>query len=222
MVITKYSLVGAILQAYPAAEVCFREMGMHCVSCHMPPRETLEQACLAHSCDVEELVRRLDAQINGTDQDFMGEALQEAYEGIRHKHGGPFGSVVVQDGKIVGRGHNRVLQKHDPTCHGEMEAIRDACRNLGSHDLSGCELYTTAEPCPMCLGGILWSNIKKVYYGCNRQDTAEIGFRDDAFYDCLRDGSAGGRDVLEMREERREDCLELFGEYREDLDNQRY
>ena len=82
---------------------------------------------------------------------FMEAALQEAYEGIEKNHGGPFGAVVVKNGKIVGRGHNRVLYKKDPTCHGEMEAIRDACKNLETHDLTGCQLYTTAEPCPMCL-----------------------------------------------------------------------
>ena len=99
---------------------------------------------------------------------FLEAALQEAYEGIEKNHGGPFGAVVVKNGKIVGRGHNRVLYKKDPTCHGEMEAIRDACKNLGTHDLTGCQLYTTAEPCPMCLGGILWSNIQEVYFGCDR------------------------------------------------------
>ena len=112
---------------------------------------------------------------------YMEIALQEAYDGIEKGHGGPFGAVVVKDGNIVGRGHNRVLYKKDPTCHGEMEAIRDACKNLGTHDLSDCSLYTTAEPCPMCLGGILWANIKEVYFGCDRLDTDKIGFRDDIF-----------------------------------------
>jgi len=148
--------------------------------------------------------------------DFMSEAIKEAYDGIENGHGGPFGSVVVKDGNIVGRGHNRVLYKKDPTCHGEMEAIRDACKNLGTHDLSDCELYTTAEPCPMCLGGILWANIKTVYYGCNRVDTDSIGFRDDVFYEYL-DGKA---ELLDMREDSREDCLQLFDKYR-NLDDKR-
>lgn len=113
---------------------------------------------------------------------YMQAALQEAYAGIAAHEGGPFGSVVVKDGVIVGRGHNQVLALHDPTCHGEMQAIRDACKQLATHDLSECELYTTAEPCPMCLGAIMWANITTVYYGCNRVDSAEIGFRDDAFY----------------------------------------
>lgn len=142
--------------------------------------------------------------------DYMKEALREAYRGIEKGHGGPFGSVIVKDGNIVGRGHNRVLSKKDPTCHGEMEAIRDACQNLNTHDLSGCELYTTAEPCPMCLGGILWANIKTVYYGCNRKDTNDIGFRDDIFYEYLN----GETELLEMNEISREDCLELFETYR--------
>lgn len=140
---------------------------------------------------------------------YMEEALKEAYEGIENGHGGPFGSVIVKDGKIVGRGHNRVLYKKDPTCHGEMEAIRDACKNLDTFDLSGCELYTTAEPCPMCLGGILWSNIRTVYYGCNRVDTDSIGFRDDIFYDYLD----GKTDLLQLEEIGREDCLKLFDDY---------
>ena len=116
---------------------------------------------------------------------FMKAAISEAQKGIRAGHGGPFGCVIVKDGNIVGKGHNEVIKRNDPTCHGEMEAIRDACARLGTEDLSGCELYTTAEPCPMCLGGILWANIKRVYYGCSRQDTHGIGFRDDVFYKYL-------------------------------------
>lgn len=142
---------------------------------------------------------------------YMSEALKEAYEGIENGHGGPFGSVIVKEGQIIGRGHNRVLYKKDPTCHGEMEAIRDACQNLGSHDLSGCELYTTAEPCPMCLGAVLWSNIRTIYYGCNRADTGNIGFRDDMFYDYLN----GEVELLNLQEHKREECLELFKTYEE-------
>lgn len=150
--------------------------------------------------------------------DYMDEALSEAYEGIRNRHGGPFGAVVVKDGKIVGRGHNRVILKKDPTCHGEMEAIRDACRNLGTSNLSECELYTTAEPCPMCLGGILWSNISKVYYGCNVKDTEEIGFRDNVFYEYLK----GNAKLIELQELHRSKCLELFSEYLEIKGSKRY
>lgn len=142
---------------------------------------------------------------------FMEAALQEAYEGIEKNHGGPFGAVVVKEGRIVGRGHNRVLYKKDPTCHGEMEAIRDACKNLGTRDLTGCQLYTTAEPCPMCLGGILWSNIQEVYFGCDRIDTDRIGFRDDVFYEYLD----GKNDILSIRQIDHEKCLSLFEHYEE-------
>lgn len=150
--------------------------------------------------------------------EYMEEALKEAYEGIEKGHGGPFGAVIVKDGKIVGRGHNRVLLKHDPTCHGEMEAIRDACEKLGSHDLSGCEIYTTAEPCPMCLGGILWANISKVYYGCTVDDTDKIGFRDDTFYEFLN----GKSDILTLEENERKECQELFKKYTENKNAKRY
>lgn len=141
--------------------------------------------------------------------DFMKAAIDEAYEGIKNGHGGPFGSVIVKDGKIIGKGHNRVLLNNDPTCHGEMEAIRDACKNLNSHDLSGCEIYTTAEPCPMCLGGILWANMKKVFYGCNQNDTDSIGFRDEKFYDYFN----GKTELLSQEEKGRKECLALFQDY---------
>ena len=150
--------------------------------------------------------------------DYMDIALEEAYEGIRAHHGGPFGCVIVKDGKIIVRGHNRVLLKHDPTCHGEVEAIRDACEKTGSHDLSGSILYTTAEPCPMCLGASLWANIKEIRYGCTVADTDSIGFRDERFYEYLN----GNRDILPLKEESREECLKLFKEYSADKEKQVY
>lgn len=141
--------------------------------------------------------------------DFMQEAVNEALNGIRCGHGGPFGAVVVRDGKIVGRGHNCVLLNNDPTCHGEIEAVRDACRRTGTHDLSGCVMYTTAEPCPMCRGAVLWANIKKVYYGCTVRDTEDIGFRDLEFYDNWE-----GFEHEISEEYGREMCLRLFEEYK--------
>ncbi|MBO4346365.1 MAG: nucleoside deaminase [Lachnospiraceae bacterium] len=150
--------------------------------------------------------------------DYMKEALKEAYEGIENGHGGPFGAVIVKDNEIIGRGHNRVLLKHDPTCHGEMEAIRDACEKMGTHDLSGCEIYTTAEPCPMCLGAIMWANITKAYYGCNVEDTDKIGFRDDKFYDFLN----GSGSILTLEETDRDECKKLFDEYVKDKSAERY
>lgn len=144
-----------------------------------------------------------------THNDYIKLAVKEAYEGINNKHGGPFGCVIVKDGKIIGRGHNRVLVNKDATCHGEMEAIRDASKNIKSFDLSGAALYTTAAPCPMCKGAILWSNISEVYYGCNIDDTDKIGFRDEIFYNkwnSTNDDNYG----IEME---RESCLKLFKDY---------
>ena len=120
---------------------------------------------------------------------FMQLAIDEARQGIEHQHGGPFGSVVVKDGKVIGKGHNCVLKNNDPTCHGEVAAIRDACPYIGSFDLSGCEIYTTGEPCHMCLCACMWANISKIYCGCTIEDNGKIGFRDDKF-----DELFGGRD----------------------------
>lgn len=141
--------------------------------------------------------------------DYMQSAIEEAYQGIRAGHGGPFGAVVVKDGRIVGRGHNCVLRDQDATMHGEIAAIRDASRTLGTFDLSGCALYSTAEPCPMCLCASLWANIDRVYYGCTRRDTEDIGFRDNRFYEMICD--PGER----VAEHGREKCLELFKAYQQ-------
>ncbi len=141
---------------------------------------------------------------------FMELAIREAREGIEQGHGGPFGTVIVKDGEIVGRGHNCVLRDNDATCHGEVAAIRDAGRRLGTFDLSGCELYTTGEPCPMCLAACMWANISKVYYGCTILDNEIIGFR-DAKFDDLMGGRAKLADYLEQVGH--EECLELFEEY---------
>lgn len=149
---------------------------------------------------------------------FMQVAIDEALEGIKAGHGGPFGSAIVKDGQVVASSHNHVLLNHDATCHGEMEAIRAASVALGTHDLSGCEIYTTGEPCPMCLGAIMWANIDKVYYGCTLADNESIGFRDAKF-----DQLMGGRQLLQdfLEECDREACLELFAKYNE-LNHQLY
>lgn len=150
--------------------------------------------------------------------ELMRQAIAEAREGIHAGHGGPFGTVIVKDGKIVGRGHNCVLLLNDPTCHGEVSAIRDAGKNLGTFDLSGCELYTTGEPCHMCLCACMWANISKIYYGCTIEDNSIIGFRDGKF-----DEIFGGRDKLDdyMLEIGRDECLKLFEEYK-NMQHQNY
>lgn len=149
---------------------------------------------------------------------YMSQAIGEALYGISHKHGGPFGTVIVRNGKIVGRGHNMVLKNDDPTAHGEVSAIRDAGRRLRTHDLSDCELYTTGEPCPMCLYACLWANVKRVHYGCTIGDNSRIGFRDEAF-DKLGGGREALADYLECVD--RDACLELF-EYYKGLEHDRY
>jgi tRNA(Arg) A34 adenosine deaminase TadA len=113
---------------------------------------------------------------------YMREAVQLAEQGMRSGLGGPFGCVVVRRGKIVGRGSNRVTSTNDPTAHAEVVAIRDACTALQTFQLTDCELYTSCEPCPMCLSAIYWARIPQVYYGNTRADAAAIGFDDDFIY----------------------------------------
>ena len=117
-----------------------------------------------------------------TKRAFMAEAIKIAVDGVNSGQGGPFGAVVVKDGEIVGRGNNRVTSSNDPTAHAEVVAIRDACKNLNTFQLDGCEIYTSCEPCPMCLGAIYWARPSKVYFGCNKNDAAEIDFDDDFIY----------------------------------------
>lgn len=116
------------------------------------------------------------------DENFMRRAIDLARGGMNQGAGGPFGAVVVKDGVIVGEGWNRVLANNDPTAHGEITAIRDACAKLGSFSLEGCEIHTTGQPCPMCLGAIHWARIRKIYYGFRIEDAAEIGFDDSEFF----------------------------------------
>lgn len=141
---------------------------------------------------------------------YMQMAIDEAREGIHNGHGGPFGSVIVKDGNVIGRGHNRVLIDTDSTAHGEVTAIRDAEKNIKSYDLTGAVIYTTGEPCPMCLAACMWANIDKVYYGCTIDDNSVIGFRDELFDEKLG-GRKGVADYLEQID--RDACLELFAEY---------
>lgn len=149
-------------------------------------------------------------QVAEAQSEFMQIAIQEAREGISNGDGGPFGTAIVRDGVLVASGHNHVLAYNDPTCHGEVDAIRKACKRLGTFDLTGCELYTTGEPCHMCLCACMWANISKIYYGCTIADNEIIGFRDNKF-----DQIFGGRDKLGdyMTEVDREACLRLFQDY---------
>jgi tRNA(Arg) A34 adenosine deaminase TadA len=113
---------------------------------------------------------------------FMAKAIELAEENIKSLAGGPFGAVVVKDGKIVGKGSNKVTVHNDPTAHAEIMAIRDAAKNLGTFDLSGCEIYSSCEPCPMCLGAIYWARFDKLYYAATKDDAAKANFDDSFIY----------------------------------------
>lgn len=117
------------------------------------------------------------------EEKFMMEAIALSKKGSEGGEGGPFGCVIVKDNEVVGRGNNKVLVARDPTAHAEIMAIRDACINLGTHQLDGCEVYTTCEPCPMCLGAIYWARPAKIFYANNKADAAAIGFDDSMIYE---------------------------------------
>ena len=156
--------------------------------------------------------------------EYMKIAKELSDDNLKTNVGGPFGACIVKDGKIIGKGSNHVLANNDPTAHAEIMAIRDACKNIDSYDLSGAELYTSCYPCPMCLSAIIWSNIKKVYYGNTKEDAADIGFRDDFIYDYLdklSDDKMNKR-VLNLKSMNREEAQEVFKRYNEDKDKIQY
>jgi guanine deaminase len=145
--------------------------------------------------------------------DLMNQAIEQARKTMNSDIGGPFGALIVDEkGTVVAVSSNSVLQDHDPTAHAEINAIRQAGKILGTHDLSKYTLYTTAYPCPMCMGAILWANIKKVVYGCRPEDADAIGFRDDFMYRFIQSG-CHEESLLSISEKHRSDCLKLFAEY---------
>lgn len=144
---------------------------------------------------------------------YMETARDKALIGISNNEGGPFGAIITDEkGNIIADGNNQVLSKLDPTAHAEIVAIRKACEKLKTYDLSNYILYTSCEPCPMCLSAIIWSNIKKVYYGCTKEDAAEIGFRDDEIYKYLK---GDNKDLIKLQQMDREECLKAFEEYKD-------
>lgn len=153
--------------------------------------------------------------------EYMKVAKELAEENLTTNAGGPFGACVVKNGEIIGRGSNKVISENDPTAHAEINAIREACKNIGSHDLSGCELYTSCYPCPMCLSAIIWANIKKVYYGNTKEDAANIGFRDDFIYEYIKNGN-NNADVLSLESMDREETIKAFEEYKNKDDKVNY
>ena len=151
---------------------------------------------------------------------YMEVAKQLSDDNLKTNVGGPFGACIVKDGKIIGKGSNHVLGNNDPTAHAEVMAIRDACKNISSYDLSGCELYTSCYPCPMCLSAIIWSNIKKVYYGNTPTDAEEIGFRDEFIYNYIRNNNDS--DILDLECIDREETIKTFREYQKKEDKTIY
>jgi len=149
----------------------------------------------------------------------MNLAVAQAYLGVRKNSGGPFGAVIVRNGRVVGRGHNQVIGTNDPTAHAEIVAIRRAAARLKRFDLSGCEIYSTCEPCPMCLAAIFWANIRTVYYGCTRKDAEKIGFRDKVFYDLLGEKAQGALRKVQVG---RRECLGPLREWERKNDKVRY
>ena len=133
---------------------------------------------------------------------FLTEAIRLARNNLRNSANGPFGAVVVREGRIVSYGANRVVQGRDPTAHAEIEAIRNACRVLQTHELTGCDMYASCEPCPMCLGAIYWARIDRLYYGSSRVDATDAGFDDDLIY----------REIQKPLTERRLPMIQLMTE----------
>ncbi|MBO9631599.1 MAG: nucleoside deaminase [Chitinophagaceae bacterium] len=145
------------------------------------------------------------------EQQFMQAAIELARQGMLEGKGGPFGCVIVRGEEIIGRGCNSVVGNNDPTAHAEIMAIREACRNLGSFQLEGCEVYTSCEPCPMCLGAIYWARPKRVFFAANREDAQQAGFDDSFIYkEILLPFSE--RQIM-MEEFGRTEAVKLFEEY---------
>ena len=156
--------------------------------------------------------------------EYMKIAKELSEDNLKTNVGGPFGACIVKNGKIIGRGSNHVLESNDPTAHAEVMAIRDASKNIGTYDLSGCELYTSCYPCPMCLSAIIWSNIKHVYYGNTKEDAAKIGFRDDYIYNFFKKLSNNESDsrVLNLEGMDREETIKTFDEFMKKSDKTIY
>lgn len=153
------------------------------------------------------------------DIEYINLANLEAEKNLETNEGGPFGAVIVKNGIVVGKGHNQVLVNNDPTCHAEIQAIRDACKNLGTYDLSGCILYTSCYPCPMCLSATIWANIKTIYYGNTAEDADKIGFRDDFIYQYLADKSLN---IIELKQLGHDITITTFEKYNQKPDKKIY
>ena len=154
------------------------------------------------------------------EKEYMQEAIKLSIEKMQAGFGGPFGAVIVKDGKIIARGFNNVTSSNDPTAHAEVDAIRKACKELGTFQLDDCELYTSCEPCPMCLGAIYWARPKVVYYGNTTADAAQSGFDDQFSYDEIENPWA--ERSIPMIQFMPEEALEGFKKWEEKADKTEY
>lgn len=155
---------------------------------------------------------------------YMETAIKLSKKNLKSHDGGPFGAVVVKNGKIIGRSSNCVIKNNDPTAHAEIMAIRAACAKIKSYDLSGCELYTSCYPCPMCLAAIIWANIKTVYYGNTKKDAANIGFRDDFIYEYISAlaSNKSNAKVLKLKPLNRREAIKAFDDFKNQKDKTIY
>lgn len=155
---------------------------------------------------------------------YMQMADELSKQNLLTNAGGPFGAIVVKNDVVVGVGNNQVLKNNDPTAHAEVMAIRNACKNLNTYDLTDCELYTSCYPCPMCLSAIIWANIKTVYYGNTKEDAADIGFRDDMIYKFIQnmDDENSTSDILKCIPLDRQQTIETFNTFKRRTDKTIY
>ncbi len=151
---------------------------------------------------------------------FMDEAIRLSFETMRNNTGGPFGAVVVKDGKIIAKGYNKVISSNDPTAHAEVVAIREACKVLNTFQLDGCEIYTSCEPCPMCMAAIYWARPERVYYANSKTDAAQIGFDDNFIYEEL--ALPYQNRSIPLKRIKEKDALEAFKEWEKKSDKVRY
>lgn len=151
---------------------------------------------------------------------FMKRAIQLSQDHMAKNSGGPFGAVVVKDGKIIGEGWNKVTSHNDPTAHAEVEAIRQACKNLSSFDLSGAEIFTSCEPCPMCLSAIYWARLSKIYFANTKKDAAQIQFDDDFIYQEISKAIEARK--IPMQQMMHQEALQVFKAWEEKSDKVRY
>ena len=152
--------------------------------------------------------------------DFMNKAIEKSSYGMNNNYGGPFGAVIVKDGEVVAEAFNRVTSSNDPTAHAEVTAIREACKKLNTFDLSGCELYTSCEPCPMCLAAIYWARIKKIYYANTKEDAADIDFDDNFIYEEF--AKEKSKRSIPMEQIGREKAIEVFKNWTKKQDKIEY